>query len=315
MARCRHSVCVVVLNWNGTDDTIKCLRSVERLRYPAFSVLVVDNGSRPETLGLLRAGLGTATLLENEKNLGFALGSNRGIEWALDRGAEYVFLLNNDTVVDPDCLRTLVEVAEGDPSVGIVGAVNFYLEKPDVIWYSGGMVDWRTGNVWDPTCEKTRTQLDGIPSIREVDDVAGSALLIKASVVREIGLMDPRYFLYWEETEWCIRARRRGYRVLASLDARIWHKVSGSAGPLARYFMIRNRGLFMLRHCPRHRLPGFLWRHFRAYLGEALQAFRSGNRTEGVITLIALRDFVLARFHEGSMERIRELVAATPVEV
>lgn len=306
------SVCVVVLNWNGTEDTLECLRSVERLQYPNFSVLVMDNGSSRESLDALRAGLGTATLLENGANLGFALGNNRGIEWALDRGAEYVFLLNNDTVVDSACLGTLVEVAESDPAVGIVGAVNFYLSRPDVIWYSGGIVDWRSGTLWDPTSEKTLAQLNGIPSIREVDDVAGSSLLIRASVVREIGLMDPRYFMYYEETEWCVRAKRRGYHVVASLDAKIWHKVSGSAGPLARYFMIRNRGLFMLRNCPRRRLPLSLFRYFRSHLREARQAFRSGRRAEGIVTLIALRDFVLARFHEGSIEKIREMMAGVP---
>jgi hypothetical protein len=303
------SVWVIVLNWNGTEDTLACLRSVERLDYPAFSVLVVDNGSRPETLGRVRAGLGTATLLENGSNLGFALGNNRGIEWAVDRGAEYVFLLNNDTVVDPGCLATLVEIAESDPSVGIVGAVNFYLSRPDVIWYSGGIVDWRSGTLWDPTSEKTLAELNGIPSVREVDDVAGSSLLIRASVIREIGLMDPRYFMYYEETDWCLRAKRRGYRVVACLDGRIWHKVSGSAGPAARYFMVRNRGLFMLKNCSRRHLPGFLWRHFRSCLGEARQAFRSGRRAEGMATLIALRDFALARFDKGSIDRIWDVMA------
>lgn len=326
------SVCVVVLNWNGTEDTLACLRSVERLQYPNFSVLVVDNGSSRESLGALRAGLGTWTLLENGANLGFALGNNRGIEWALERGAEYVFLLNNDTVVDPACLKALVEVAESEPSVGIVGAVNFYFSKPDVIWYSGGMVDWRTGIMWDPThektrdqldgipadwrtgepwnpiCEKTRDELDGIPPLRSVDHVAGSALLIKAPVIREIGLMDPRYFSYYEEAEWCIRAKRRGYRVLASLDARIWHKVSGSTSSFVHYLMVRNRGLFMLKNCPRRYLPVFLFRHFRSCLREARQAFRAGRRAEGIVTLIALRDFVLARFHEGSIERVQRLV-------
>ncbi len=303
------SVCVVILNWNGTEDTLACLRSVERLQYPNFFVLVVDNRSRRESLDALRAGLGTATLLENGANLGFARRNNRRIEWALERGAEYVFLLDDDTVVDPACLTALVEIAQHDASVGIVGAVNFYLSKPDVIWYSGGMVDWRTGTFWDPTCEKTLSQLGRIPSVREVDDVAGSALLIKASVVREIGLMDPRYFMYYEETDWCIRAKRRGYRVVASLDARIWHKVSGSTSSFVRYLMIRNRGLFMLKNCPRRRLPGFLLRYFRYSLQEAQQAFRSGCRAEAMITLMALRDFVLARFHEGSIEKIRELVA------
>ncbi len=302
-------VVVLIVNWNATEDTLACLRSVERLEYPLFSVLVVDNGSRPDTLGPLRAGLGTATLLENEANLGYAIGIKPAIEWALNRGAEYLFLLNNDTVVDPACLTALVEVAQHDASVGIVGALNLYLSKPDVIWFSGGMVDWRTGTVWDPTSEKTVHQLDGIPLLREVDYVAGSSLLIKTSVIREIGLMDPRYFVYYEDTEWCIRAKRRGYRVMASLNARIWHKVSGSASSFARYFMIRNRGLFMLRICPRRRLPGFLLRYFRYSLQEARQAFRSGRRVEGIVTLMALRDFVLGRFHEGSIERIRQIMA------
>ena len=304
------NVCVVILNWNGTEDTLACLRSVDRLQYPNFSVLVVDNGSSRESLDALRAGLGTATLLENGANLGSALGRKRGIEWALGRGAEYVFLLDDDTVVDPACLTALVEIAQHDASVGIAGAVNFYISQPDVIWYSGGIVDWRTGTLPDPTCEKTLSQLGRIPSVREVDCVASSALLIKASVVREIGLMDPRYFMYYEETDWCIRAKRRGYRVVTSLDARIWHKVSGSTSSVVRYLMIRNRGLFMLKNCPRRYLLGFLLRYFRDVLREARQAFRSGRRAEAIITLIALRDFVLARFHEGSMERVRELVGA-----
>jgi len=305
------SACIVVLNWNGTEDTLGCLRSVERLQYPNFSVLVVDNGSSRESLDALLGGLGTATLLENGANLGFALGNNRGIEWALARGTEYVFLLNNDTVVDPGCLSALVEIAERDSSVGIVGAVNFYVSRPDVIWYSGGRVDWRTAAFSDPTSEKTFGQLNGVPSVREVDDVAGSALLIKGSVIRKIGLMDPRYFMYFEESEWCLRAKRNGYRVMASLDAKIWHKVSGSAGQLARYFMVRNRGLFILKNCPRWRIPASLWRHLRFSFREANQAFRSGRWLEGFITLVALRDFAIGRFNQGSMQRIQKMVATT----
>ena len=97
---------------------------------------------------------------------------------------------------------------------------------------------------------------------------------------------------------------------MASLDARIWHEVTGSAGPTARYFMVRNRGLFMMKNCPRRRLPGFLWRHVSSCLGEAWRAYRSGRRAEGRITAMALRDFALGRFREGSLEAIRGIMAA-----
>ncbi len=240
-------VAIIVLNWNGRDDSLACLNSVTRLDYPAYRVIVVDNGSVDESVPLIREQFPAATVIENEENLGYVGGNNVGLTQAVRMGADYALLLNNDTQVAPDMLSLLVKAASSDPAVGIVGPLIYYFDRPDVIWSAGGVIDWDHGYTrMIGLDQEDRGQLGNAP--RPVDFVTGCALLIKVPLIEQIGPLDPRFFAYYEETEWCVRAARAGYKILLVPQAKMWHKISPVAremSPQVHYYMTRNRLLFL----------------------------------------------------------------------
>lgn len=240
-------VTAVVLNWNGLEDTTACLASLAEADYPSLEVVVVDNGSTDGSPGLLRQRFPRVALLETGENLGYAGGNNVGLRYALERGADYVLLLNNDTEVAPGFLRRLVEAAEADPRVGVVGPTIYYYDRPDVVWSAGGAIDWRRGRTrMVGLDEPDRGQFGTAP--REVDFVSGCAMLVRREAVERVGLLDERFFLYYEEVEWCVRIRRAGFRILHVPGAHIWHKIPSDgreASPMVHYYMSRNRLLFL----------------------------------------------------------------------
>jgi GT2 family glycosyltransferase len=215
------------------------------LDYANYEVVVVDNG-RP---GEFRARLADApqglTLLENSTNLGFAGGCNVGIEFLLGRGADYVLLLNDDTQVSPTMLRVLVEEAERDPRVGLAGPKIYYHSQPNVIWSAGGALT----DHGEPRHLRA-DEVDGASDegVCDVDYVSGCALLARRELIEQIGLLDERFFAYFEETEWCARARRADFRIVFVPGARLWHKIEPGQrthSPLYLYLMTRNRLLFL----------------------------------------------------------------------
>jgi len=240
-------VLIVVLNWNGLADTLACLESMRRLEYPAYEVLVVDNGSSDGSPAAIRERFPDVTLIETGENLGFAGGNNVGIRHALEIGADYVLLLNNDTEVSPDFLSRLVEAAEADSQVGMAGPTIYYYDRPEVIWSAGGEIDWRRGCTrMVGLDERDDGQFGGAP--REVDFITGCAVLVRATALRQAGLLDERFFMYYEEVEWCVRTRRAGFRIVHVPQAHIWHKIAPSAqsdSPRVHYYMTRNRLLFL----------------------------------------------------------------------
>lgn len=240
-------VMIIVLNWNGLADTLECLESLAHLDYPAYEVVVVDNGSTDGSVEAIRVRFPRVTLIETGENLGFAGGNNVGLRYALKLGADYALLLNNDTVVAPDFLRLLVQTAEADPAAGIAGPTIYYYDQPRVIWSAGGAIDWQRGQTWMMDVnERDVGQFGQEP--RQVDFVTGCALLVKRAVLERGGLLDERFFVYYEETEWCVRTRRAGFKIVHVPPAHIWHKISPAAqadSPLIHYYMTRNRLLFL----------------------------------------------------------------------
>lgn len=238
---------IVVLNWNGGEDTLACLESSMKIDYPAFEVVVVDNGSTDGSAAAIRERFPGVTFIKNGENLGYAGGNNVGLRNALKRDFDYVLLLNNDTEVAPEFLRFLVEAAEADPAVGIVGPTIYYHERPGVIWSAGGAINWKRGQTWMVGLnERDREQFGHQP--RDVDFVTGCAMLVKKAVLEQIGLLDERFFAYYEETEWCVRAGRARFKIVHVPQAHIWHKISPSAqadSPVVHYYMTRNRLLFL----------------------------------------------------------------------
>ena len=245
-------VCIVILNWNGLADTQECLRSLQRLTYPNREVILVDNASTGDDVPQLQREFGNSIrIVRNEKNYGFAAGNNAGIRYALDHSSlDYVFLLNNDTVVAPDFLDELVRAAEANPNAGILGPKIYYYDfdgRKDVIWAAGGRIRW-----WHPWFYHTTGQgHDDLPKyqkLRAVPWISGAAIMIKLQVLEQISLLNAEYFLGGEDVEYCLKARAHGFKCLYVPAARIWHKVGRSRlkhGPrfadLPDYFRLLRR--------------------------------------------------------------------------
>jgi GT2 family glycosyltransferase len=186
-------------------------------------------------------------VIENEENIGYCGGNNAGLQHAAALNMEYMMLLNNDTEVTPDSVRLLVEAAESNEKVGILGPTICYHDQPDVIWSAGGAIDWHRGETRMIGLNEPNRGQFGLKT-REVDFVTGCALLIKRKALERIGPLDERFFAYYEEAEWCVRAHRAGFKIIHVPRARIWHKISPKArsdSPLTHYYMTRNRLLFL----------------------------------------------------------------------
>jgi len=291
-------VVIVVLNWNGLTDTLACLASLAELDYPERKVVVVDNGSTDGSVRAIRERFPTVTVLENRENLGYTGGNNVGIRYALERGADYVLLLNNDTEVDPQMLKRLIEVAESDLSIGVVGPKILYHSEPEMIWSAGGIVV--------PVGKPMNLGLDERDAgqhdvLREVDWVTGCVLLIRSSVVREIGLLDERFFAYFEENDWCWRVREAGFKIYYVPTARLWHKIQPrhqAVSPRHVYLMTRNRLLYLSNaHAG---MPAILWvilsEQLRTVAAWSLRRRHRAMRPLRRAVLRGIQDFVWGRF-------------------
>ncbi len=244
-------IAVIVLNWNGKRDTLACLESLEKLTYPNFEIIVVDNGSTDDSVSAIREHFPQHLLIETGANLGFAGGNNVGIHRAIQRGADLLFLLNNDTVVASDILERFVETFRSHPGAGILGAKIFLYDERDTLDHLGGAWNRKTGTF---DFVGLRQKEDGVrfQQPQELDYVCGAALMLKRSVVEAIGCLEERFFLIWEESDFCFRARKAGFQTLTCPKAHVWHKVSASfvgGKPHSTYFWWRNRLLWMERNC------------------------------------------------------------------
>jgi GT2 family glycosyltransferase len=235
----------VILNWNGWKDTIGCLAALESCSYEGFSIVVVDNGSTDESVMRIREAYPNVRLIESGKNLGFSGGNNIGLRYALSVEADYVWLLNNDTEPFSDALSELVAKARTDEHLGAVSSICFYMEEPRQIQvWAGTRVNLWIGFTRNSTLQRSDDWFDAL---------YGASLLLKVEALEDTGLLDEGFFLYWEETELCLRLRKRGWKLAAAPGSRVLHKVSASTNGdrrlLDRYFTAS--GLRILRlHSP-----------------------------------------------------------------
>jgi GT2 family glycosyltransferase len=213
-------VTCIVLNWNGWQDTVECLRVLKECDYLRLGIIVVDNASTNDSVAKIRAVHPDILLIENENNLGFAGGNNVGIRYALDHGAQYVWLLNNDTKPASNALSALVAKARTDHKIGAVASVTYYADSPtNVEAWAGARVNLGIGY-----SKNSRIPRD--------DDwfhsLNGTSMLISCEAIKEVGLLDEGFFLYWEDTEFCLRLQKKGWRIAAAPESRVLHKVHAS---------------------------------------------------------------------------------------
>jgi GT2 family glycosyltransferase len=245
----RPRVAAIVLNYNGREVTLQALASLVAMDYPACDLIVVDNGSSDGSYEAVAAAFPRVVQVRTEENLGPAGGANLGMRRALAGGCDYLLILNNDIEVASDFVSRLVEVAESAPEVGIVGPKGYFYWDRERIWSAGGRLPFREA----ATKERGFRQLDRGQFDRdaEVDYVNGCAMLVKREVVETVGLWDPIYHLSVEDADFCMRAKRAGYRCFYAHRARLWHMVSTSTGGYraGKTFQTgRSTAIFFRRH-------------------------------------------------------------------
>lgn len=244
-------IAVILLNWNGCNDTLACLESLKAVTYPSLEIIVVDNGSKDDSVFHIFKRFPEIKLIETGKNLGFAEGNNVGIRAALQNSPDFVFLLNNDTIVAPDVFEGFVTTFSQFPKVGILGAKILLFDQKEIIDHLGGNWDKKTGTFAFVGQRKKENAIENHP--QEIDYVCGAGMMIKKEVIEKIGLLEPRYFLIWEESDFCFRAKKAGFVTMTCPKSKIWHKVSASfvgGKPHSTYFWWRNRLLWIERNCP-----------------------------------------------------------------
>jgi len=248
--RVKDRTVIVLLNWNGREDTVDCLESLRPVLTPERMVLVVDNGSIDESVQTIRSAFPGLEVLETGRNLGYAGGNNVGIERAMANGAEFVLVLNNDTRCAPDLVDRLLEAAARHPRAGLLCPRIFYMHEPARVWFDGAR--WNSRDLYFGFPGKDRLDAELSADDHETDYASGAALLVRAEVIRQTGAFDDRYFLVWEEADWCFRAREKGWLSVVVPSARVWHRVGASFGteasPLRTYFSFRNRLVWLFRH-------------------------------------------------------------------
>jgi len=236
---------IVLLNWNGWRDTCACLQSLRQLRSHDFDVVVVDNASTDDSPSRIGNAFPEITLLETGRNLGFAGGCNVGIRHLLDRGCDLFWLLNNDTAVEAGALQALLDKASSDQRLGAIGSAIHCTDNGKRLQaWGGGYVNFWLG--------RSRHFIRPVPD-RSLEFITGASMMIRREAIDDIGLLDERFFMYWEDADYCFRLREAGWRLGVAGDSHIRHKGSASVGKgsanMDRYFNA-SAARFFEKHAP-----------------------------------------------------------------
>jgi len=261
----QYHIAVVIVNWNGKDDTITCLHSLQNvdLLGHRLSIIVVDNGSTNDSVASIKNAFPKVSLIETGKNFGFTGGNNKGINKALEIGVDLIWLLNNDTVVDKGVLS--FASVFNDPKVGACGSKIYFApghefhhdrykknEQGKVFWYAGGVVDWK--NLYASHRGVDEVDHGQYDKVEETPFVTGCSLVVRRDVIDKIGILDDKYFLYLEDLDWNIRIQKAGWKTMYVPTSIVWHVNAGSSGrpgnPVHEYYFTRNRLLLGMKYSP-----------------------------------------------------------------
>lgn len=240
-------VYIILVNYNGYLDTIECIASLLQIKYNDYKIVVVDNASNDaEKIRQDSFINANAHIIYSNENLGFSGGNNLGIDYALQNDADYVLLLNNDTIVDPLFLGELIKVIQTDAKIGITTGDIFYCSEPEKLWYSCGNYNRTTGIT--TMCVKCTE------NVREVNFACGCLALISINLIKSVGKLDESYFLYSEDTEYGCRATDNGWKIVWTRRAKIYHKISSSTvvnSNFQKYYLTRSNLYVAKKYCKR----------------------------------------------------------------
>lgn len=225
---------IIILNWNGWEDTVECVKSLRTTACTEpYKILIIDNCSSNDSVERIKDACPEIELIQNESNLGFGGGCNIGLQHSMQNNAEFVWLLNNDTTVYADTLQELINIANTDASIGIVGSVLYYMNAPETVQtWGGGYV-----NFWAGHTENIYYKND-IPKLQYI---TGASMLVRVKSLQEAGLFDDSsYFMYWEDADLCFRFSRIGWSFAVAEKSKVLHKegasLEGNSQLLIRYF-------------------------------------------------------------------------------
>ncbi|MFH1456761.1 MAG: glycosyltransferase family 2 protein [Patescibacteria group bacterium] len=233
-----NKISIIIVNYNGQEFLSDCLESVLKSDYPSYEVILVDNNSSDESVNIVKNKFPQIKIIINKKNLGFAKANNIGIKQV---SGDAIFLLNNDTIIHKDLVKILSNELFSSEQIGMVGPKIYFLEKgkkPDnqkTIWFAGGKINWQKATSWH--IAKNQDDNNYIDEKKEVDFITGCALMIKKEVINKIGLLDEKFFAYYEDADWCLRAKKAGYKIIYIPFGGVWHIKSATA---SRYIFNKN---------------------------------------------------------------------------
>jgi GT2 family glycosyltransferase len=286
-----HSWYAVVLNWNGREDTLLCLASLTRVAHPDLGIVCVDNGSVDGSQQAVRERFPEVVLIEAGANLGYAGGNNLGLRHALEHGAGWVALVNNDATVAEDVIEGFERAARERPRAGMLAGKVYFADRPGTIWFAGQRVSELLGYSGRPR-GYGRPDEPRYEAVCSTDRAVGALMAVSRKAIDAVGLLDEDLFAYVEDVDWALRVRRAGLEVVFAPEARAWHRVSASTGGEAAsthtlYYGVRNTVTVLERRRPLGAVGTGLRRlsilasfslHalMRANRREALRAVRSG---------------------------------------
>lgn len=278
-------VAIVLVNYNGEKFQSECIESIYNMDYNDYDIIIVDNDSKDNSVKIVKEKFKEVILIETGKNNGIAKGNNIGIEYALDNGYEYVLLLNNDTEVDKRMLSKMIEKASKNI---LVTCKMYYYEPESKIWCAGGKINWSKGT----TTHFGIDELDNgqYDESKYVEYTPTCCLLIHNSILKKVGIMDEKYFMYYDDTDFCARINSNGFKIWYESDAKLWHKVSSSSGgiesPISIYYGTRNRLYFVDKHCKLKIIPNTYF-----YLTRMVKYFEYKDNRKRALMIKGIKDY------------------------
>lgn len=277
-----QTISVIIVNWNGKNDTVKCLDTLKKIDKKGYQVniIVVDNGSTNDSVITIRNAHPWVTIVETHKNLGFTGGTNAGIKEAINFKSDIIWLLNNDTLVERNVLNVCKDF--NDPQIGIIGHKIYFApgheyhkdrykksEIGKVFWYAGGLIDWK--NMYASHKGVDEFDHEQYDLVEDTPFITGCSMFIRTEVVNKIGMFDEHFYLYLEDLDYCLRAKNAGFRLIYNPQGIIWHVNAGSSGgpgnPLHEYYLTRNRLLIGFRYAPVRTRLALIRESFKFALG------------------------------------------------
>ncbi|CCK80301.1 glycosyltransferase family 2 protein [Desulfobacula toluolica] len=292
-------IAVVIVNWNKKKDVLTLLSELNNISDPLFDVYVVDNASTDDSVEAIKKNFPAIFLILNPSNLGGTGGFNSGMHEVMKQQKyDYIWLLDNDAIVESETLKGLIHVMESNNDIGVVGSLICHPDKPDIVIEQGGWVDWNQG-LWKAWyLNKKRSQLT--EDIKDVDYVAACSMLIRIDVLQQIGFFDSRMFIHWDDVEFCLRVKKKGYRVVSTKESVVYHYAEKQSPTIYIYYNFRNALLTMSRHL--HGLKKILILYMQAkkiFKGKILAQLLNDRKAYQIF------NYALKDFYSGDFKKFR----------